>query len=299
MENNTYSHAQNLIETFYITLKNSSNEHVENAEVFIDSIQLDYDSLQKKYFTNGKFNRDFTVKALCKGYDTLNYKSEEITYSLKSKEVSIYLYLIRPGDEYYYYDKLLKWPYRPRQDELLVVLKPKEIFVTENCIAEFENDIKKQGLIIHKTFLDPPPTNTKDYMKYSSLSPSIRKQVIVKKQDGSAFDAASSKELAFLRQMEQVEYAGPLILMSTSYYDAFTYDHFIRLDYPLKGIDGAALTKLLKSIDERYFFDEKNYRIVLPPQTNENVPQIMEKIIESGISEPLYMSVKRLKSTKR
>jgi hypothetical protein len=54
----------------------------------------------------------------------------------------------------------------------------------------------------------------------------------------------------------------------------------------------------VKSVDERYFLDEKNYRIVLPPETNENVPQIMEKIIGSGISEPLFMSVMRFIKTK-
>jgi len=293
MGKNTYSHAQNLMKSFYITLKNSSNEHVENAEVFIDGIQLDYDSLQKKYFTNGEFKRDFTVKALCKGYDTLNYKSEEIPYSLKSNEVSIYLYLVRPGDKYYYYDKLLKWPYKPRQNELLVVLKPKEIVVTENCIAEFENNIKKQGLIIHKTFFDPPPTNTKEYMKYSSLSPSIQKQVIVKKQDGSVFDANSCAELAFLRELEQVNYAGPLIMIEDSYLGAITYNHFVKLDYPLKSLNITTLNNLLKEIDESYYFDEKNNRIVLPPETNENIPQIMEKIYAKGVHEILYMSVMR------
>lgn len=209
------------------------------------------------------------------------------------------MYLSKPGDKYYYYTPNFRVPYQPHPNELLVVLKTKESILCEKSISEFERSIKKHGLIVSSTFLEMPSTDSEEYMKYGSVSPSIRKQVIVKKEDGSTFNAASSTELAFLRQLEQVEYAGPLILMSTSYYDAFTYDHFIRLDYPLKGIEGVALTKLLKSIDERYFFDEKNYRIVLPPETNENVPQIMEKISESGISEPLYTSVMRFKNTNR
>lgn len=299
MVNNSYSQEQNDLKTIRIELKNSIGENIENAKVLIDSVEIKYDTLTKTYFSIGNFSPYFNVKIICKGYEDLTYDRIDIPYSTNysSTDFVARLYLSKPGDKYYYYTPHFRVPYHPHSDELLVVLKTNESIISENNISEFENSIKKQGLVVYKTFLESPSPNTIEYMKYSSISPSIRKQVIIKKEDGSAFDTDSCTELAFLRQLEQVEYAGPLILMNNSYYDAFTYDHSIRLDYPLKNTDGETLNKLLKGIDERYFFDEKNYRIVLPPETNENVPQIMEKIYESGISEPLYMSVMRFINT--
>jgi len=197
--------------------------------------------------------------------------------------------------EHYFYQNGEKVYYPSHPNELLVIIKSNEAIVTGKDISEFEDSIKSQGLVIYKTFLEPP-TDPTQIMKYNSYSPLIRKKIIVKKIDGSAFNKESSIELALLRMLEKVEYAGPLIMKDDDYYDAFTYDHYIRLEYPLKSIDVATLTKSLKAIDERYFFDEKNYGIVLPPETNENVPQIMEKIYESGISETLYMSVMKFKS---
>jgi hypothetical protein len=295
--NNSYSQEPNKVKTIRIELKNSTSENIETAKILVDSVEIPYDTLTKAYFGKGPFNDDFNIEITDKGYEKLAYNRKNIPFSQNSIDFVARLYLSKPGDKYYYYTPNFRVPYQPHSNELLVVLKTKESIISEKSISEFERSIQKHGLIVSRTFLEMPSTDSEEYMKYHSVSPSIRKQVIVKKEDGSAFNNASSAELAFLRQHDQVEYAGPLILMSTSYYDAFTYDHFIRLDYPLKSIDGAALTKLLKSIDERYFFDEKNYRIVLPPETNENVPQIMEKMIGAGISEPLYMSVMRFKST--
>lgn len=295
VNNGSYSQEQNYLKTIRIELKNSIGESIENAKILIDSVEIKYDTLTKGYFGSGQFSNDFTIEVTCKGYEKLTYNKKDLPFDQNSTDFVARLYLSKSGDKYYYYTPHFRVPYHPHSDELLVVLKNKESIISENSISEFENSIKKQGLIIYKTFLEMLSPDSKEYMKYRSLSPSIRRQVIVKKEDGSAFDPNSCTELAFLRQLEQVEYAGPLILMNNSYYDAFTYDHFIRLDYPLKSIDGAALNKLLKGIDERYFFDEKNYRIVLPLETNENVPQIMEKIYESGFSEPLYMSVMKFK----
>lgn len=295
VNNGSYSQGQNYLKTIRIELKNSIGENIENAKILIDSVEIKYDTLTKGYFGSGKFSNDFTIEVICEGYKDSTYNMKDLPFGQNSTDFVARLYLSKPGDKYYYYTPHLRGPYRPHPDELLVVLKTKENIISENSISKFENVIKKQGLILYKTFLDMPSPDSKEYMKYRSLSPSIRRQVIVKKEDGSAFDSNSCTELAFLRQLEQVEYAGPLILMNNNYYDAFTYNHFIRLDYPLKNTDGATLNKLLKAIDERYYFDENNYRIVLPLGTNENVPQIMEKIYESGFSEPLYMSVMKFK----
>jgi len=297
VNNDSYTQGQKYVKTIRLELKNSVGINIENAKVLVDFGEIKYDTLTKAYFGAGQFNDDFDIEITCEGHEKLTYNKKDLPFSQNSIDFVARLYLSKPEDKYYYYTPHFRVPYQPHPDELLVVLKTKESIISENSISEFKNSIKKQGLIIDKTFLEMPSPDSKEYMKYKSVSPSIQKQVIVKKEDGSTFNAASSEELAFLRQHEQVEYAGPLILMNNSYYEAFTYDHFIRLDYPLKSIDGIALTKILKSIDERYFFDEKNYRIVLPPETNENVPQIMEKIYESGISEPLYMFVMRFIKT--
>jgi len=278
-----------------IHLLNSEGEYVENAVLSVDSILATYNPANQSYSVSGTFDQNFNIIVFAEGYETLNYKSKDLPYSINSDEISMNLYLIRPGEKYFYYQKQLKYPYIPREDELLVVLKPKEIIVTDSCISEFENSIKKQGLIVHKTFLEPPHQNTKEYMKYSSLSPSIRKKIIVKKQDGTTFDANYCHDLAFLRLLDQVDYAGPVIMTNDSYLDAFTFNHFIKLDNPLENIDSTKLNKILKEIDVRYFYDERKKRIVLPPETNENVPQIMEKIYESGIDETFNMAIMKFK----
>lgn len=286
------SHSQKNVKTIRIELRNSIDENIENATIIIDSVEIKYDTLTKTYFSIGNFNPYFDVKITCEGYENFSYNRRDIPYSTYySTDFVARLHISKQGDKYYYYTPHFKVPYRPHSDELLVILKTKESIISEKSISEFENFIQKYDLIVYKTFLELPPQNTLEYMEYMSVSPSIRKKIILKKKDNSNFHADSCAELTFLRQLEQVESAGPIIMRNNSYYDAFTFNHFINLDYPLKSIDGAALDKLLKGIDERYFFDEKNYRIVLPPETNENVPQIMEKIYESGVTEKLYMSV--------
>jgi len=202
-----------------------------------------------------------------------------------------------PLNEHYFYQNDEKVFYPSRPNELLVIIKSNENIAAEKDISEFEDIIKSQGLVIYKTFLEPP-TDPTQIMKYNSYRPLIRKKIIVKKKDGSAFNRESSIELAILRKLEKVEFAGPLIMTDDNYYDAFTYDHYIKVEAPLKSMQINEFKKFVKEIDERYFFDEKTYRIVLPLETNENVPQIMEKFYQKDIPELMKMSfVKFIRSS--
>ena len=279
---------------------NSDYEFIENAKVWVDGMEIPYQSSQKSYYKKDTFNLLFNVTVICEGYDTLRYNSKDIVgYSYSRTDgFGGNLWLIRPNEKYYLTSSYgRKIPYTPHPNKLLVVLKDKPYNQSDSLLIEFENEIQKMGLQLNKTFTKVPEDPYQSWMYGSYVG--LRNRVFVQKIDSTDFDAYFCDELAYLRNLDLVDYAGPLIITGFSEYNIFTYDHYIQVgDFYLKYLNSSEIDNYLKQIDDRFYFDEKTNRIVLPPSANEIVPQVMEKLKSMGFPENMMLLMIGMKSLK-
>jgi hypothetical protein len=300
VNNDSYSQEQNVLKTIRIELKNSTGENIENAKILIDSVEIKYDILTKGYFGSGQFSNDFTIEVTCKGYEKLTYKRTDLPYSQGSTDFIARLYLIGQGDKYYYRYSKLKVPYSTRSSELLVTLKKDINRSTKEIIDSFEKIILKHDLIIYKNFLDGfiPSDSTNKPIWDEPLS-GIELQVVIKRKDGSNFEYDFCNELAFLRQLDEVDFAGPLIITGNNYQSALTYDNTVTIKLSNTSItnsnidiEKAKINSIIKQIHINSFFDEDNLKIVLPLSSNEIVTQVIDQLNTSIIYYQFYSTIK-------
>lgn len=270
------------------TLLNSKKEQILNAQIFVDGIEIPYKAEYHSYYKNEKFNLLFDLVVICDGYDTLRYNTFNL-YNSGGPNFSAFLYLIKPTDKYYYADRWFKIPYESHPNKLLVVLKSERYPKRDSLILELEKELQKNGLKISKTFTERPKDTLQrwGYQSYVGL----QDRVIIQKQDETDFKSDFSNELAFLRYLDMVQYAGPLIMLGNSEYNVTTYSNFITLNYPLKYHNSEQIHSFLQQIDKRFYFDEKLHSIILPPETNEIAPEIMEKLKALGFREEMSIPV--------
>lgn len=281
-----YLNVQSQNEYSYVNLKvlNSENEFVNNAKVFADKISIPYDSTHQSYFLTGYFKPFFDLKIYCKGYDTLNYSEFYLNGYGQG-----YVWLKRPSEKYMYPDvNWFKMPYQPHPNKLLVILDSRKIPRDDSLWIRFENEINQHGLKINRSFMEPP-TDPVERWKYDSYHERSYR-LIIQKEDESDFDSDYCKELGYLRGLEMVRFTGPLICYVDKY-NVITYDNTIQLYSPSNTYKSEEINEIVKQIDKRYYYDEPTRKIILPIETNEIVPQIMEKLKKIGFKCKMSMRV--------
>lgn len=274
-------------EYVYIKVLNSEHEFLKDAHVFVNGINIPFVSTQQAYFLEDTFKMPVNIVAYSKGYDTLVHSSHYL-----SSYNSAYLRLRRFSEKFYYAgEDWLKMPYHPHPNQLLVILNDRKFPNDDSLRIRFENQIQQKGLKIYTDFPEPPSNSLNEMQLYSLVG--LEYRIIVEKQDGSDFESDYCDELAFLRSLDEVLAAGPLIRFG---YHVNTYNHKIRVVWFGSNLlpeqikeRSQKINLLVKQLDERYYFDENTWEIVLPPETNEIVPEIMERLRGLGIKEKMEM----------
>jgi hypothetical protein len=269
-------------------LLNSKKEQILNAQIFVDGIEIPYKAEHHSYYKNEKFNLLFDLVVICDGYDTLRYNRLNL-YGSGDRDFRTNLYLIKPTDKYYYADRWFKIPYESHPNKLLVILDSYGKNYKDSLLFKFEKELHKNGLKIFKTFTERPKDPAQEW-KYRSYA-GIQDRVIIQKQDETDFKSDFSNELAFLRYLDMVKYAGPFIINGTSEYDVITYTNSIQIRHPLRYYKSDEIHSFLQQIDKRFYFDVKLHSIILPPETNEIAPEIMEKLKALGFREEMSIPV--------
>lgn len=269
-----------------LTILNSQNESIVDAQVWVDGVQIPYEAQYRCYFKKDTFNVLFDVEVIHADYDTLRYNRQNLSSYASNHTFRDHLWLIRPSEKYYYASsKWLKMPYQSHPNKLLVILKSQKLSKVDSLNVRFENEIKKLGLKINKTFTERP-TDPAEQWKYDSYV-GLSNYIIIQKEDETDFETDFCPELATLRYLDLVQYAGPLIITGTNKYSMTTYVNFISLSRQLMYYDADQIHSFLQQIDKRFYFDEKRKCIVLPPETNEIIPHIMEQLRAIGFREKM------------
>lgn len=277
-----FSQEEPYYEYVSIKLLNSEYKQVTNATVFVDETRIPYDSSKQSYFLLDGFKLFLHVKVYCDGYDTLEYNKFYLTGYGNG-----YLMLKRPSEKYYYpSDDWRKMPYKSYPNRLLVILNSSSIPKNDSLKIQFEHEINQHGLKIDHSFIEIPtdPTELWRYRSYSEIG----YRIVIQKEDESDFDSNYCKELAYLRSLEMVRVAGPLIQQGDKF-NLITYNNTIYIRNP--SYLAKDLNVLVKQIDERFYYDDTLRKIILPLETNEMVPQIMEKLKAMGVTESMNMVV--------
>ncbi|MCO5260718.1 MAG: hypothetical protein M9916_11285 [Crocinitomicaceae bacterium] len=273
-----------------LTLYNSQGEKIENATVLVDGKTVPYDSSKHSYYLIDSISKNFKVEASCEGYESISYLRENLTGS-GSSFFRCFFYLKRPSEKFYYVNNWLKIPYQSQPNQLLVILNTKGFPIDDSLRLQFEREIQQKVLKISPNFPEPPSDLAEEWI-FKSI-PELEYRIVVEKEDGSDFESDYCEELAFLRSLDEVVGAGPLIIHSNiNKYHTITYDHKIRLyqfgvHYNTKFLKERSeeINQLVKKVDKRFYFDEKTRVIVLSPDVNEILPEIMDNLREIGITE--------------
>lgn len=276
--NQVFAQDDRFYDQVQFSVYNSDFEIVKNATVLVDGVNVPYDSQRRIHYKEDTFKLNYDVIVFCEGYDTLRYNRKDLMGSQ--------LWLIKPSEKYYYGGNgHLKIPYTPHPDKLLVVLKSGRRVNRDSLISLFE--IKLQEFGLNNSFVKPPKNFTENW-KYNSYV-GIENRVIIKKQDSSNFESDFCKELAYLRELDMVRFAGPYINNGNLKYNLFSYDRLINIRNPLKYHTSEEIKSFLSQIDDRLYFDETTKYIVLPIETNEYVIHVMEELQSMGIEGEIYM----------
>lgn len=269
----------------------SENETIKNVHLFVDGVPIPYDSTRQSYFLVDTFRMFFDLTAYCDGYDMLNCSRNNLG-GYNTDFFSGFFYLKRPSEKFFYAsDYWFKVPYTPHPDKLLVILDSRKSAGDDSLLIRFENELKQHGLKINRSFIEAPATPSEQW-KYNSYV-GLQDRLIIQKEDESDFDTDDCRELGYLRSLEMVYNAGPLIRKGK--YSLMTYDNTIRLYNPLRYHKNEEIHQLVKQLDERYYYDEKNHTIILPPETNELVPRIMEQLKEVGFKGQMNLVLHGMK----
>ncbi len=285
-----YSQENRNYHSMELTILNSQNEPITDAKVLVDGVQIPYEAQYRCYFKIDTFNLWFNLEVIHPNYDTLRYNRQNLSSYASNNTFRTYLWLIKPNEKYYYAtSQWLKMPYQSHPDKLLVILDSQKKPKQDSLLFHFEKEIKKMSLKISQTFTERP-TDPKEQWQYDSYV-GLSNYVIVQKEDETDFKSDFSSELAFLRHLDMVQYAGPFIINGTSEYDVITYTNSIQIRHPLRYYKSDEIHSFLQQIDKRFYFDEKLHSIILPPETNEIVPEIMEKLKALGFKAEMSMEV--------
>lgn len=281
-------------EYVYIKVINSDHEFLKDAHVFVNGINIPFVLEQQAYYIEDTFKMPVDIEAYSEGYDTLIH-----SFHYLSRDNSAYLRLKRFSEKFYYAgEDWLKMPYRPHPNQLLVILNDRKFPHDDSLRIRFENKIQQKGLKIYTDFPEPPSEGI-DVMLLKSFV-GLEYRVIIEKEDGSDFASDYCDELTFLRSLDEVLEAGPLIRLRG--YSVNTYSNKIKLvRFGANILSEQAkerseeINQLVKQVDERFYFDENTWEIVLPPETNEIVPEIMDKLRELGVKEAMKMVMYNMK----
>jgi len=268
---------------------NSDHEKIENAQVIVDGKTIPFDSNRQTYYLADTFKTHFNVTATCKGYDTIAYSRSNFQSFDKSFFRGV-IWLIKPTEKFYYAGaEGLKIPYAPHPDKLLVILDPRKYPRDDSLWIRFENEIKQHGLKVNHSFIEVPTDPFKQW-KYNSYV-GLEYRLIIQKEDETNFENDYCKELSYLRELDMVEAAGPLLILGGKSYNLVTYDNRINIYRPSIHYKSEEINRIVKQIDKRFYYDDKTHYIILPKETNEIVPRIFEQLKEIGFKSRISISV--------
>lgn len=268
---------------------NSDYEKIENAQVIVDGKNIPFDSNRQTYYLENTFKIHFNVTVACKGYDTISYSRSNLQSFDKSFFRGV-IWLIKPTEKFYYAGAQgLKIPYTPHPDKLLVILNSRNYPRDDSLWIRFENEIEQNGLKVNHSFIEVPtdPTEQWQYNSYVGLE----YRLIIQKEDETNFENDYCKELSYLRELDMVEAAGPLLIPGEKSYNLVTYDNRINIYRPSTYYKSEEVNQIVKQIDERFYYDDKTHSIILPKETNELVPRIFEQLKEIGFKGRISMVV--------
>lgn len=263
---------------------NSDSKPIVGAQVFAGEVLIPYDSIHQSYFLIGHFKPFFDLKISHEEYDSLVYTNFNLSENGRN-----HVWLKRPSEKYMYPDvNLFKMPYQPHPNKLLVILDSRKIPRDDSLWIRFENEITQHGLKINRSFMEPP-TDPIEKWKYDSYY-ELNYRLVIQKEDESNFESDYCKELGYLRGLEMVNFAGPLISYVDKY-NIITYDNTIQLYNPSNTYKNEEINEIVQQIDKRFYYDESTRKIILPIETNEIVPQIMEELKKIGFKCKMSMTV--------
>lgn len=263
----------------------SEGETIKNAHLFVDGVPIPYDEQRQSYFLVDTFRLFFELTAYCDGYDTLKCSRNNLGGS-DADFFDSFIYLKRPSEKFFYASSYwFKTPYTPHPDKLLVILDARKYPRDDSLFIRFENEIKQHGLKINRSFIEAPATDFEQW-KYDSYI-DLEYRLIIQKEDESNFDSDECPELGYLRGLEMVYNAGPLIRKDK--YSLMTYSNSIYLFNAPRYHSNEEIHQIVKQTDERFQYDETNHTILLPPETNEIIPRIMEQLKAAGYKGEIEM----------
>lgn len=265
----------------YFSILDSHGRRLENAVLTVNGISAVYDSDNHQYLVTCDAESVITIRVVCDGYETIEKKSPVAPYH------SI-IYMVAPGDHYYYDGWGWKVSYPPRPDELLVYLKEvdetKNTLTPEKAVELLKPLLIAQGLVISHNYYDGKEELPESYSGQY-------RQLVVMKKDSSAFAEDSCSELAALRNSLCVAYAGPLVMHQEPYYNAYTYGN--RIYAPLvSGNDFKAADQFALTLDAAY--DHTKMTFILKPSYGKQSVLLVEKIWQSGLFSSVEMEMCRM-----
>src|SRR5690554_2737194 len=285
----TFAQDDQIYEYVSFHIYNSDHEIIENAQVNVDGKNIPFDSRQKIYYLKDTFKIHFDVTVACEGYDTISYSRSNFL-SFDKSFFSGVIRLIKPTEKFYYAgEQGLKMPYAPHPDKLLLILDSRNYPKDDSLWIKFENEIKQHGLKVNHSFIEVPtdPTEQWQYDSYVGLE----YRLIIQKEDESDFDSDYCKELGYLRELDMVEAAGPLLILGGKSYNQVTYLNRISIYQPSTLYTSEEINQIVKQIDDRFYYDDKTHSIILPKETNEIVPRLFEQLKEIGFNGRISMMV--------
>jgi hypothetical protein len=285
----TFAQDDQFYEYVSFHIYNSDHEVLENAQVNVDGKNIPFDSRQKIYFLKDTFKIHFNVTVTCEGYDTISYSRSNFQSFHKSFFSGI-MWLIKPTEKFYYVGAQgLKMSYTQHPDKLLVILDSRKYSRDDSLWVRFENEIKQHGLKVNHSFIEVPTDPTEQWMYNSHVG--LEYRLIIQKEDETDFESDYCKELGYLRELDMVKAAGPLLILGGKSYNVVTYDNRINIYQPSTHYESKEINQIVNQIDDRFYYDDKTHSIILPKETNELVPRIFEQLKEIDFKGRISMMV--------
>lgn len=178
-----------------ITLRNSDDIVIENANVSIDGEIAIYDSVAKIYSIAKEIIGFAMVVIKRPGYDDFN---ERIFFD--SERSIVRLFLLRKGESYYYnYSKV---PFKSGLNKILV-------YPSSDTLKSY---LEELGLRYDERNVYLDEHRRESYQRHDTLfHPNFKKALVVMKNDSSNFLDSNCIEIKNMREFPNVLFAGTLI----------------------------------------------------------------------------------------
>lgn len=258
--------------THHITVHNAQLQELTHSVVLVNGHAATYDTARRTFVYTGSTGETIELSVQCEGYEP--FLEQQVLVNSGQYSVS----LLKKGDHYYYDATGWKRAYPARSNRLIAYVRNSGAGTWKEqlsrTIKELHPLLDELGLeIVH----DYSGANDNPPYGYSAQN----NQLLLRKKNDSAFADSNEVCLEKLRASTLVTYAGPLVMHSENYNEAYTYGHKVnaRLRSGILTYDGA--DSLAASMHAVY--DHKTQQMIFPSSIGFGIMHEMEKMFRSDL----------------